>query len=61
MDTVQKLVPESDLKGRMQRIEDNLQMMHTYFDALLGKDRGPPKYPVQIDSDQGMIPLRSAI
>jgi ketosteroid isomerase-like protein len=32
---------ETDLQARMQRIEDNLQMMHTYFDALFGKDLTP--------------------
>jgi ketosteroid isomerase-like protein len=32
---------ETDLQTRMQRIEDNLQMMHTYFDALFGKDLTP--------------------
>ena len=30
-----------DLQARMQRIQDNLQMMHTYFDALFGKDLTP--------------------
>jgi ketosteroid isomerase-like protein len=34
-------VSETDLQARMQRIEDNLQMMHTYFDALFGKDLTP--------------------
>jgi ketosteroid isomerase-like protein len=32
---------ETDLQERMQRIQDNLQMMHTYFDALFGKDLNP--------------------
>jgi ketosteroid isomerase-like protein len=32
---------ETALRTRMQRIEDNLQMMHTYFDALFGKDLTP--------------------
>jgi hypothetical protein len=32
---------ETDLQARMQRIEDNLQMMHTYLDALFGKDLTP--------------------
>lgn len=32
---------ETDLQARMQRIEDNLQMMRTYFDALFGKDLTP--------------------
>jgi hypothetical protein len=31
----------TDLRARMQRIEDNLQVMHTYFDALFGKDLTP--------------------
>lgn len=31
----------TDLQARMQRIQDNLQMMHTYFDALFGKDLTP--------------------
>ncbi len=34
-------VRETDLQARMQRIQDNLQMMHTYFDALFGKDLNP--------------------
>jgi ketosteroid isomerase-like protein len=33
--------PESNLKARMQRIEDNLQMMHAYFDMLFTKDLNP--------------------
>ena len=41
MDTIQKPAPESDLQARMQRIEDNLQMMHAYFDALFTKDMNP--------------------
>jgi hypothetical protein len=32
---------ETDLQGRMQRIQDNLQVMHTYFDALFGQDLNP--------------------
>jgi ketosteroid isomerase-like protein len=32
---------ETNLQARMQRIEDNLRMMHTYFDALFGKDLTP--------------------
>jgi ketosteroid isomerase-like protein len=32
---------ETALRTRMQRIEDNVQMMHTYFDALFGKDLTP--------------------
>jgi hypothetical protein len=32
---------ETELRARMQRIQDNLQMMHTYFDALFGKDLTP--------------------
>ena len=35
------LTSETDLRARMQRIEDNLQLMHTYFDALFGKDLTP--------------------
>ena len=30
--------PESDPQIRLQHIQDNLHMMHTYFDALFGKD-----------------------
>jgi hypothetical protein len=33
--------PESNLKARMQRIEDNLQMMHANFDMLFTKDQNP--------------------
>jgi ketosteroid isomerase-like protein len=29
---------ETELQVRMQRIQDNLQMMQRYFDALFGKD-----------------------
>jgi ketosteroid isomerase-like protein len=29
---------KTDLQVRMQRIQDNLQMMQRYFDALFGKD-----------------------
>lgn len=29
---------ETDLQARMQRIQDNMQMMQRYFDALFGKD-----------------------
>jgi ketosteroid isomerase-like protein len=32
---------ETDLRARLQRIEDNLKLMHTYFDALFGKDLTP--------------------
>jgi ketosteroid isomerase-like protein len=38
MDTLLTPVPESDFQARTQRIQDNLQMMRTYFDALFGKD-----------------------
>ena len=31
----------TDRRVRMQRIKDNLQLMHTYFDALFGKDLTP--------------------
>jgi ketosteroid isomerase-like protein len=34
-------VRETNLQARMQRIQDNLQMMHTYFDALFGQDLNP--------------------
>jgi ketosteroid isomerase-like protein len=34
-------VPESNGQARMQRIQDNLQMMQTYFDALFGKNLKP--------------------
>jgi ketosteroid isomerase-like protein len=34
-------VPESNGHARMQRIQDNLQMMQTYFDALFGKNLKP--------------------
>jgi ketosteroid isomerase-like protein len=34
-------VSETDLQTRMQRIQDNLQMMHIYFDSLFGKDLKP--------------------
>jgi len=34
-------VSETDLQARMQRIQDNRQMMHVYFDALFGKDLKP--------------------
>ena len=33
--------PDLNLQARMQRMQDNLQMMHTYFDALFGKDLKP--------------------
>jgi hypothetical protein len=33
--------PESNLKVRMQRIEDNLQMMHAYFDMLFHQRSEP--------------------
>jgi ketosteroid isomerase-like protein len=33
--------PESNVQARMQRIQDNLQMMRTYFDALFGKNLKP--------------------
>ena len=32
---------ETDLQARMQRIRDNLQMMHIYFDALFGNVESP--------------------
>src|SRR5215211_7855858 len=32
---------ETDLQARMQRIEDNLQIVRTYLDALFGKDLTP--------------------
>jgi ketosteroid isomerase-like protein len=32
---------ETDLRTRMQRVEDNLQMMRTYFDAHFGEDLAP--------------------
>jgi ketosteroid isomerase-like protein len=37
------LIPaaESDLKARKQSVQDNLQMMHVYFDALFGKNLKP--------------------
>jgi ketosteroid isomerase-like protein len=38
MDKLLTPVPESDFQARTQRIQDNLQMMQTYFDALFGKD-----------------------
>jgi steroid delta-isomerase-like uncharacterized protein len=41
MDTIQKPAPESDLQAGAQRIQDNLQMMHTYFDALFTTDMNP--------------------
>ena len=34
-------VSETDLQARMQRMQDNLQMMHVYFDSLFGKDLKP--------------------
>jgi len=33
--------PESDVKARMQTTEDNLQMIHAYFDALFTTDMSP--------------------
>jgi ketosteroid isomerase-like protein len=38
MNVIQKPAFESDSKASMQRIEDNLRMMRTYFDALFGKN-----------------------
>ena len=32
---------ETDPRERVRRIEDNLQMMHAYIDALFGKDLSP--------------------
>jgi len=38
MDKILTPVPESDFQARTQRIQDNLRMMRTYFDALFGKN-----------------------
>jgi ketosteroid isomerase-like protein len=38
MNNTQKPAFKSDSQASMQRIEDNLRMMHTYFDALFGKN-----------------------
>jgi hypothetical protein len=41
MKTNPNSVPESDLAARTQCTQDNLRMIHSYFDALFTKDMNP--------------------
>jgi ketosteroid isomerase-like protein len=53
--------PESDLEARTQCIQDNLRMMHAYFDALFTKDLNPMLAMFDQDIEWLIVPTGDTI